>query len=262
MAKRFTDTGKYKKAFIRSLPGPYKLLWDYLYHDCDHAGIWEKDFEVAQIRLGKDMPVNEVDALKFFNTGEERIRILNGGSKWFIFPFISFQYGELNPQNRLHFSILSILSKEGIKGLVSPLQGAKDKDKDKDKEKEEGGVGETDFDQFWKAYPKKKSKGVAERTWKKIKPGKEQVEAILKAVDRAKKSIDWLKDSGQFIPYPATWLNSKGWEDDVEERWPEKPADFKEKMDKVNKNLMELAERSIKRPEPKVTQFPPLEIHK
>ena len=136
MAKRFTDTGKYKKAFIRSLPGPYKLLWDYLYHDCDHAGIWQKDFQIAQIYLGPDMPIDEKKALELFNKDEQRIVSLNGGSKWFIRPFIEFQYGPLNPENKVHFSILTILEKEGIKGLASPLQGAKEKDKEKDKERD------------------------------------------------------------------------------------------------------------------------------
>jgi hypothetical protein len=137
MAKRFTDTEKYKKQFIRGLPGPYKLLWDYLYHDCDHAGIWQVDFEVAQIYLGKDMPVNQTDALKLFNKDEERIVILNNGSKWFIKPFVDFQYGELNSDNRVHHSVITALKKEGAyKGLTSPLQRAKDKDKEKDKDKD------------------------------------------------------------------------------------------------------------------------------
>ena len=59
MAKRFTDTEKYRKPFLRGLQGAYKLLWDFLYHDCNHAGIWIKDFEIAQIYIGNDMPINE-----------------------------------------------------------------------------------------------------------------------------------------------------------------------------------------------------------
>ena len=132
MAKRFTDSEKYKKPFHRGLQGAYKLLWDFICHDCDHAGIWHIDFEIAQIYIGSDMPVNETDALKYFNEGEKRIEILPGG-KWFIRPFIEFQYGTLNPDNRVHLSILNILKKNKIKPLISPLLGAKDKDKDKDK---------------------------------------------------------------------------------------------------------------------------------
>lgn len=131
MAKRFTDTDKYKKQFFRGLPGAYKLFWDYLYHDCNHAGIWHKDFAIAQIYLGSDMAVEEKKALELFNQNEERIVVLNGGSKWFVKPFLSFQYGSLNPENKAHRSILQILSKEG---LPSPLETAKDMDKDMDKD--------------------------------------------------------------------------------------------------------------------------------
>ena len=137
MAKRFTDTNKYKKPFIRGLQGPYKLLWDFIYHDCDHAGIWIVDFEIAQIYLGIDMPVNREDALRFFNDGEQRIQEFDKGKKWWVKPFITFQYGELNPENRAHKSVIDILEN---KGLIRSLQGRKDvvKDKDmvKDKEKE------------------------------------------------------------------------------------------------------------------------------
>lgn len=139
MAKRFTDTDKYKKPFFRGLPGPYKLLWDYLYHSCDHAGIWIVDFEIAQIYLGSDMPVNKVDALKYFNSGEERIIVLNSGSKWFIPDFIVFQYGELSEKNRAHNSVIHILDRYGLfknKVLIRSLQGRKDKDKDMDKDKD------------------------------------------------------------------------------------------------------------------------------
>lgn len=111
MAKRFTDTDKYKKPFIRGLRGAYKLLWDYLYHECDHAGIWIVDFEIAQIYLGSDMPVNKKDALKYFNLGENRVIEVNG-NKWFLPSFIEFQYGELNPENRAHNSVLTILQIE------------------------------------------------------------------------------------------------------------------------------------------------------
>jgi len=70
------------------------------------------------------------------------------------------------------------------------------------------------FETFWTAYPKKRSKGAAEKAWAKIKPNEQLTGEILSALERAKTSADWQKDGGQFIPYPATWLNAKGWEDD------------------------------------------------
>lgn len=74
--------------------------------------------------------------------------------------------------------------------------------------------GDDGFDQFWKSYPKKKSKGDAEKAWKGLKPTKALLSIILTAVERAKVCPDWTKDGGQFIPFPATWLRRKGWEDE------------------------------------------------
>jgi hypothetical protein len=152
MAKRFTDTEKYKKKFYRQMPAAYKLLWEFICHDCDHAGIWHVDFDVAQLYIGNDAVINEGEALGFFNNGENRIEILTNGEKWFIRPFIEFQYGTLNPSNRVHLSILNILKKNKIKPLISPLLGAKDKDKDKDKVKDKD---KTIHGEFKNVYLKK-----------------------------------------------------------------------------------------------------------
>lgn len=71
------------------------------------------------------------------------------------------------------------------------------------------------FAKFWGAYPKKKSKGQAEKAWLKIKPNEQLTERILQAVERAKTLDDWKREGGRFIPHPATWLNAKGWEDEI-----------------------------------------------
>jgi len=70
------------------------------------------------------------------------------------------------------------------------------------------------FDEFWAEYPKKRSKGQAEKTWVKLKPDEQLFEAIMTGLKRAKTSEEWRKEGGRYIPYPATWLNAKGWEDD------------------------------------------------
>lgn len=71
------------------------------------------------------------------------------------------------------------------------------------------------FEVFWKAYPKRKSKGHAEKVFAKINPDEQLLATMLATIERAKKSVDWQKDDGQYIPYPATWLNAKGWEDEI-----------------------------------------------
>ena len=205
MAKRFTDTQKYKKPFLRSLPGPYKIFWDYLYHECDHAGIWIVDFEIAQIYVGMDMPIDKENALKYFNKDEERVVVLNGGSKWFIPTFIEFQYGELNPNNRVHNSVIQILNRYKLfnnKGLISPIERVKDKDKDKDKDK-------TEFEKFWNYYDKKRKKKKCQTKWMQISSAdKNLIREHLPKYIKSTPEKQYRKD-------PYTYLNNESWNDEI-----------------------------------------------
>jgi hypothetical protein len=70
------------------------------------------------------------------------------------------------------------------------------------------------FEKFWNAYPRKKSKGDAEKAWKALNPDESLHDRITDALERAKTSADWRKEGGKYIPYPATWLRAKGWEDE------------------------------------------------
>jgi len=161
MSKRFTDSDKWKKPFIRSLEAPYKLLWFYILDDCDHAGIWQVDIEVAQIRIGEKIDVKKAE--EYF---KDKIIVFNDAEKWLIPDFIEFQYGKLNENNRVHNSVLLQLRKYNlidnnfkIKGYISSFQGAKDKDMEKEqekvKEKEQDKepiiypFGDEDFIKFW-----------------------------------------------------------------------------------------------------------------
>ena len=140
MAKRFIDTDLFRKPFMRGLEAPYKALWIYLLCECDHAGVWTVELDVAHLRMGM-----KLDPDKAIEKMGGAVVPIDGGAKWFLPDFVAFQYGTLNPANRVHESVLAILSKYGIdpndlsqnKPLTSPLQGAKDKDKDKDIEEKE-----------------------------------------------------------------------------------------------------------------------------
>lgn len=92
------------------------------------------------------------------------------------------------------------------------------------KDKKTGGL--SLFDSFWKAYPKKKSKGQAEKAFKATKASKQLLDKMLSTIERAKTSLSWQKESGKFIPYPATWLNAKGWEDEVEVELPKEKFEY------------------------------------
>lgn len=137
MAKRFIDTDLFRKPFMRSLEAPYKALWIYLLCECDHAGVWVVELDVAQIRMGL-----KLDPEKVIEKMQGAVVSIDGGSKWYLPDFVAFQYGSLNRANRVHASVIDRLQSLGInpfetienKPLTSPLQGAKDKDKDKDKD--------------------------------------------------------------------------------------------------------------------------------
>ena len=70
------------------------------------------------------------------------------------------------------------------------------------------------FSTFWKSYPKKKSKEAALKAWGKVKPDTILQGHILDALAWQKQQPDWQKDNGKYIPYAATWLNGRRWEDE------------------------------------------------
>lgn len=78
------------------------------------------------------------------------------------------------------------------------------------------------FDRFYKAYPRKRSRGVAEKAFAKLNPDDELLETMLAAIEVAKRSSDWVNG---FVPYPASWLSAKGWMDEIQTEYtPEQRA--------------------------------------
>lgn len=71
------------------------------------------------------------------------------------------------------------------------------------------------FSQFWKCYPKKVGKASAEKAFRKLKPSADLLQTILATLNAQKQTDQWQRDGGQYIPYPATWLNGRRWEDET-----------------------------------------------
>ena len=67
------------------------------------------------------------------------------------------------------------------------------------------------FERFWQAYPRKVGRVKAEAAFKKVDVPED---VLMAALESHKRSDQWKKDNGQFIPHPATWLNGKRWEDE------------------------------------------------
>lgn len=71
------------------------------------------------------------------------------------------------------------------------------------------------FDEFWSAYPRKTAKSEAAKSWLSLDPDADTVASIMAALTQFKRSDDWSRDGGKFIPYPATWINQQRWQDEL-----------------------------------------------
>lgn len=84
-------------------------------------------------------------------------------------------------------------------------------------QKEEVKIYEEQFEQFYKSYPKKVKKQDVKKWFIKHKPSNELFNDIMTSLEVFKNDKDWLKDDGQYIPYPTTWLNQQRWEEKIDE---------------------------------------------
>lgn len=76
------------------------------------------------------------------------------------------------------------------------------------------------FEGFWRMYPLKKSKQAAIRAWDSLHPDDRLLAVMGHALQRQLASPEWQRkireEGGQGIPYPATWLNGRRWEDEAQ----------------------------------------------
>ena len=75
------------------------------------------------------------------------------------------------------------------------------------------------FVRFWTAYPRKIAKADAAKAWGKLRPNAELQHVIVAAIEAQRTWPTWPKDS-KYVPYPATWLNKRRWEDPPAEPAP------------------------------------------
>ena len=140
MAKRFISTAIWDEDWYLDMPPEYKLFWFYILSNCDFGGLFKVNLRSFCSLNG--VTIKQEDALKYFNSGKRRIRVLDNQSVWFIEDFFVFQYGTtFNPGNRVHESIGKLYLNYGIKidsirGLLDLKDRVKEKEKDKEKEKE------------------------------------------------------------------------------------------------------------------------------
>jgi len=121
----------------------------------------------------------------------------------------------------------------------SKVKERKGKKSKGDERKKEESIYSGEFENFWGYYPKKKSKGDAYKAWKTLSPDRNLIADIIGSIESQRNSIAWIKDGGQFIPHPATWLRARGWEDELETEVEKLP--YSEVTARTISNLQEWA---------------------
>ncbi len=221
MSNRFTDTEKWKKPWFRKLKPELKLFWIYMLDNCDHAGIWDVDIDLASFMIGSELNINEIK--KDF---KKQIIEIND-HKWLIQDFIEWQYkcsaSELNPSNKAHLSVIRILERQDIKGLFrgkedcsegvnSPLSRSTGVGEGVGvvKEKRTDNVLKREFEELWNRYPRKDGKKAAYKHFMASVKTLEDMEGIKQA---HKNYISYLSENQieiKYIKMGSTWFNNWG----------------------------------------------------
>ena len=129
-----------------------------------------------------------------------------------------------------HYICNKIKDKLNTLPTLSQVFNDNDNDNDNDisssKEEEckEGEEKPSQFDEFWKLYPKKIGKVAAEKAWKKIKEPGKTLKLIKAALEWQCKQPDWIKEGRQYMPGPAPYLNGGRWEDEPVLSTPDRPS--------------------------------------
>jgi len=72
------------------------------------------------------------------------------------------------------------------------------------------------FDDFWQVYPIKKGKAKSQAKWNLKKLDSIADNLINDVLKRLKEDYSWIKDNGQFIVHPTTYLNGELWNDEMQ----------------------------------------------
>lgn len=248
MAKRFTDSDKWKDRWFRSLSPSFKLAWLYLLDNCDQAGVIELDEQLADFQIGQ-----QVDWKAFIDACGDRIRDLENG-KLFVLKFIGFQYGtKLSANCKAHNPVFQSLEKHSLsipfpKGIErvhskSPGQGkGQGQGNSQSQASKSEPISEDDterrrgkkvknqpfdcsnlFKEWYSIYPRKEAPKKAEAAYAKALEEISKTEGI-DCSQAAQLLLDWtkeritmlqsqLKPEGDFRPHPASWLNAGRYRD-------------------------------------------------
>jgi len=226
VAKRFTDTGKWKDEWFKTLSPHAKLVWVYICDDCDHAGIWVSDFEVMSLRLGI-----KVDEAKFKEMLGNKVRKFER-TRYFIPSFFNFQYASSKEGFRAKQSALSSLQKYGLVDTQGTLKEefmdtqptlseqsldclsiSKSKGKSSSNTgSAEGAAYSVEFEAAWKLYPRKDDKSLAYKAYlANVLP--DERPSVPEAIEKYRTKLKSDGTAAKYIKLGATFFNGGKWRD-------------------------------------------------
>lgn len=132
MAKRLTDTEKWNDDWYISLDNDYRIIWQWLLDNCNHAGICKRSIKLLNMMC--NTKITEDEMVLSMNG-----RVIQVDNNWFIPKFLKFQYTGLQSNKPVIVSVCKELEKYGYDKLIPESFGndyiiIKDKSKDKDKD--------------------------------------------------------------------------------------------------------------------------------
>ena len=228
MAKRFIDSDIFADPWFSDLTPAEKCFWIFILTNCDHAGIWKRNFKMASFLIRTKI-TDEEKLIEKMN--QDKMRMIRVNGDYFVPDYIKFQYGHLNPNVKLHQSVINILTQKNIwdedkccltvgEELPNTYQrvtkelgksSATLKDKDKDITSNIYIYNTRDFEKIWELYPRKDGKKEAIRHFKASVKTKDDLKNIQIALENYLRS-DRVKKG--FVKNGSTWFNN--WQDWVE----------------------------------------------
>lgn len=70
------------------------------------------------------------------------------------------------------------------------------------------------FAEFWLRYPRKVAKADAEKAWNAAHINGEY-QQVIDALEAQKRTEQWTRDEGRFVPYASTWIRHQRWRDEL-----------------------------------------------
>jgi hypothetical protein len=218
MAKRFTDTDKWKRPWFRALSQKAKLVWFYILDNCDHCGVWPAAFDLLAFQSGVKVTREEFEewfAGKVVRLDED---------KYFIPSFVPFQQGELSPAKNAHKPIIAFLDKHGLSldeptipsvSHQEPIPMGPSKGNSKGKGKgNQGGVGGNtdtalDFEALYQKYPRRLNKAEARARFLRIITTPEQYDKLSQAIDRYRAHVLAERTEAKYIKHLSSFLGTE-----------------------------------------------------